>query len=121
MRALLALILMTAAAHAETSFLTTHDDLPLVAGFEEAMDRSVAFATPEGRLSIAVAAGRGDAPGVRAFYAAALPALGWSGADSSDRYARGRDRLTLSFAQAPDGRLEVTYTIFSRPASQAVD
>lgn len=121
MRALFALFLFAAPAYAETLFLTSPDDLPLAAGFAEVVDRGVSFATPEGRLAIAVAAGRGEAPDVRAFYAACLPALGWSGGENGDRYARGREHLKLSFTQSSDGRLEVTYTILSRPASQAVD
>jgi hypothetical protein len=121
MRVLIALFLLATAAFAETVFLRDMEDLPLAPSFTEIGPRAVAFATPEGRLGVAVATGEGEEAAIIGFYAASLPQLGWSAGEKPNSFVRGRDRLTLSFARASDGALEVTYTLLSRPASQAVD
>lgn len=115
--------LASAVAHSEPRFLQTLDDIPLAPGLQERAAAGFDFATPEGRISEVEAAGAGDEDAVRAYYRAALPALGWALAEDQARmeFIRGRDRLQVSFGQGSDGSLEVRYRVISRPASMALD
>lgn len=73
--ALLAPLLLAAAAHGE-GFLAEVEDLPLAPGLVEQPGGTL-FETPSGRIVEATATGRVDPAQVRAFYAGALPDLGW--------------------------------------------
>ncbi|MEP4377946.1 MAG: hypothetical protein ABJ215_05490 [Alphaproteobacteria bacterium] len=91
------------------SYLADVDDLPLAPGLIEDMDAGVAFDKPEGRIVQAVASGRVDPAGVRAFYAETLPALGWQpGADGT--WARGAEVLRVN-VETKDGGAVVRYAI----------
>ncbi len=82
----------------EARFFETLYDVPVMPGMAELPDRSLVFDKPEGRFAQAGAAGKSvSEQGIRAFYAASLPQLGWkpSGADS---YVREGEKLVLSVA-----------------------
>lgn len=109
-----------APAHAETRFLAAFDDVPLAPGLIERADAAFAFATSEGRIAETSAAGQGGEDAARAWYAEALPALGWARQDDLT-FVRGRERLTLAFATGSDGALTVRFRLIARPASLALD
>jgi len=119
----LALLALAAPVRAETHFLAAFDDVPLAPGLTERADAAFTFTTPEGRIEEAAASGAAEEGAVRAYYRAALPALGWAleddGADMA--FARGRERLTLAFARGSDEVLRVRYRVIARPASLALD
>jgi hypothetical protein len=124
LRALILFLALATPADAETRFLAAFDDVPLAPALEEQGDAAFAFGTPQGRIADALAVGAADEAGVRAWYAAALPALGWSmEADSpaAMAFVRGRERLTLSFSRGSDGALAVRYRMVAHPASLALD
>lgn len=80
----------------DTRFFETLYDVPVMPGLAEMPDRALVFDKPEGRFAQAGAAGKGvTEAGIRAFYAASLPQLGWklTGADS---YVREGEKLVLS-------------------------
>jgi len=111
-------------AQAETRFLAAFDDVPLAPGLSERADAAFAFASGEGRIAETSAAGQGGEAAVRAWYAEALPALGWARQNPSEddlTFVRGRERLTLAFATGPDGALTVRFRLVARPASLALD
>ncbi len=54
------------------------EDLPLMAGLDEVAEAGMVFDKPAGRIVEAFAVGQVEARAVRAFYAAALPQLGWT-------------------------------------------
>lgn len=124
-RALVAIALLAAApAHAETRFLAAFDDIPLAPGLAEVANSAFAFAAAEGRIAESTATGReADLPAVRAWYAQALPALGWAlQSDAGDLvFARGRERLTVTLARGSDGAATVRFRLVARPASLALD
>ena len=112
-----------ASAHADTRFLAAFEDVPLAPGLTERADAAFAFAAPEGRIAETAAGGAAEEGTVRAYYRAALPALGWAvESDAAEIvFVRGRERLTLTFAQGSDGALSVRYRVIARPASLALD
>lgn len=59
-------------------FLGGVEDLPLMAGLSEVPEARMVFDKPQGRIIEAFAVGQVEADAVRAFYAAALPQLGWT-------------------------------------------
>ena len=125
--ALVAVLASVTSAHADTRFLAAFDDIPLAPGLTERAAAAFAFAAPEGRIAETAAAGGAEEGSVRAYYRAALPALGWAlETDAATPYGqmgfvRGRERLTLAFARGSDGALTVRYRIVARPASLALD
>jgi len=121
---LLALVALAAPAEAQTRYLTGADDVPLPQGFAE-RGADVAFAGEGGRLLEARASGPGAAEAVRAFYAAALPPLGWSQAPSlaagdALSFRRGRERLTIEIAPA-GANLDLAFRLAATPAQFDAD
>lgn len=110
MSALLVLAAPVAPAAAQGPvYLADVDDLPLAPGLTEVPDARVAFDKPGGRIVQAVASGRTDPAGVRAFYAETLPALGWQpGAEQT--WTRGTETLRVN-VEAGDGVVVVRFAI----------
>ncbi|MDX2233211.1 MAG: hypothetical protein NW200_01820 [Hyphomonadaceae bacterium] len=118
------LVAWLAPAGAQTRFLSMFDDVPLPPPLAERADASFSFPAGAGHIAETAAAGPADEGAVRAYYDAALPALGWS-QEVDDAgglaFVRGRERLTLAFARGSDGGLVVRYRIVARTASLALD
>lgn len=119
-----AVLLAPARAGAETQFLAAFADVPLAPGLAEQGTAAFAFTGQEGRIAETVASGRGQsARRARDYYLEALPALGWALQPASGDlvFLRGRERLTLAFADGSDGALTVHFRLVVRPASLALD
>lgn len=81
---------------ADARFFETLYDVPVMPGMAELPDRSLVFDKPEGRFAQAGAAGeKVTEEGIKAFYKASLPQLGWAPA-GADSYIREGEKLTLS-------------------------
>lgn len=122
--ALLALTLLAGPALAETRYLLGADDVPLPPSFAEQAGAAVSFSGEGGRLLETRARGAGGADDVRAFYAEALPPLGWSQAPSAEdeplAFRRGRERLTIAIG--PEGeRLDLAFRLTATPAQFDAD
>lgn len=100
-----------AAGQSEGGFVAGVEDLPLMPGLREVTEAGVVFPSPAGRIVEALAVGPAAPEEVRAFYAAALPQLGWKALDTW-RYERegevlkievggGGDTITVRFAISP--------------------
>jgi hypothetical protein len=110
---MLALLVLTApvapAAAQAPAYLADINDMPLAPGLIEDADARVAFDKPEGRIVQAMAGGRVDPTGVRAFYAETLPALGWQfGAEQT--WTRGTETLRVN-VETRDGGIVVRFAI----------
>jgi hypothetical protein len=116
--AFIAAMVWAAPALAETAYFTQVEDLPIAPGLVETPDRFEFSDTNAGfRVLGASARGAAMAEEARAFYNAALPALGWalsvgSGGENETVYLRGREQLSLSFHQRAD-ELEVEVLLYS--------
>ena len=112
-RLIAALFLLVAAFPPVTalsvSFFTAIEDMPVAPGLTEKADSGVTFDTPGGRIVSVEALGNVRIPAVRAFYAKALPPLGWV-SYGTDAYRRDGERLTLRFA-AGNGHLTVLFRV----------
>ena len=95
------LVLGHAAAWAEDArFFSMLNDVPLMGGLYELPKDGVSFDKPEGRIVETAAASETiNSNEIRAFYASALPQLGWA-ATGPDAYARGGEKLTLRLESA---------------------
>lgn len=114
---LMAALMFAAPAYAETAYFAQIEDLPIPSGLNETADRTE-FSNGEVRIIGSSASGRAHAEQVRAYYQAALPALGWaislgSGGENETTYLRGREQLSLSFHQRGD-ELLLEVLLFSR-------
>lgn len=99
----------------ETSprFFEMLNDVPLMPGLEEILDRSMVFDKPEGRIVESVAAGEeGDLKGIRDFYSQTLPQLGWREI-SQDIYIREDEQLRMTLKQE-NGAGVVTFQLEPR-------
>jgi len=107
---LLALFLLCPAlAVAGESFLAEIEDVPLAPGLTEPPNSGMVFDSPSGRIVEASAAGEAAPDQIRAFYAQALPQLGWTVA--GDQLYR-RDNETLKIALDRRGKvLTVRFTL----------
>lgn len=85
----------TESARAE-GFITGLGDIPLMDGLGEVAGGGMVFDTPAGRIAEAYAAGNVSRDAVLAFYAAALPQLGWS-PEGAAAYRREGELLRLEF------------------------
>ena len=94
-------------------FLSVMEEMPLMSGLEEVTDVAVTFDSPSGRIIQAFAAGSLQADEVRAFYAAALPQLGWA-RQANGEYRRDAEILRLEVSVASDGGAGAHYML--RPA-----
>jgi hypothetical protein len=96
--AILAVLLLSApplqsSAAAASAFLNELEDLPLPPGLTE-MPGGVLFDSPTGRIVEASAQGETGAEAVLAFYAQALPELGWQKVGPS-AYRRDNELLKI--------------------------
>lgn len=107
--AVLCTLALVGPLHAEDGrFLSVIDDLPLMAGLDEAGD-GVQFATPQGRIAEVTARGRVSRAQVLKFYADTLPQLGWS-RTGDGRFAREGETLALVFDES-GGALSVRFSV----------
>ncbi len=75
---LLALFVYARAAMAQDPvFLSALEDVPLMAGLEEATEETVNFNTPSGRIVETYAVGTVTKASVFSYYKESLPSLGW--------------------------------------------
>ncbi len=113
-RLLLASLLLASPGALGADYLADLPDLPLMAGLVERAEGRLVFDKPEGRIVDVRASGRVAPDEVRAFYASALPALGWH-SGPNDVWRREGERLTITvrrrgavteirFSLAPEGR-----------------
>ena len=101
--------IMSPGAVAAAPFLTAIEDMPVAPGLAEKAESGVSFDTPGGRIVSVEAQGNASIAAVRAFYAKALPPLGWV-SDGADAYRRDDERLTLRFT-AGNGSLTVQFRV----------
>ena len=94
-------------------FLSVMEEMPLMSGLVEVTDVAVTFEGPSGRIIHAFAAGSPQVDEVRAFYAAALPQLGWA-RQANGEYRRDAEILRLEVSVASDGGTGAQYML--RPA-----
>ena len=104
-------------AWAETAYFQQVEDLPVAPGLAEYAERTE-YSNADLRIVGASASGRADAEHVRAYYSAALPALGWAislggGGENETVYLRGREQLSLRFFQDGD-QLRLNVLLFVR-------
>lgn len=117
---LLAALTWTASAAAETRFLTEADDIPLPPALTEIAGGFV-FASTEGRIVEERAEGAMPEADLRAYYEAALPALGWARAPGDAlMFQRGREKLVIE-TRATAAGLEARFRITAGRASMALD
>jgi len=95
-------------------YLSGVDDLPLMAGLEEAPDQGVIFDTPDGRIVEAYASGPVDAGRVREFYQTSLPQLGWS-QTGPGQYVREGEQLTLEILNSDPTSTAVRFQLKPKP------
>ena len=69
--------------------------MPIADGVVALPEQTLSYDKPEGRITrVTGALETVDATGVKAYYASALPALGWT-QNATDRYSRGGENLRL--------------------------
>jgi hypothetical protein len=94
---------------AERAFLAAVEDLPLAPGLVETPEAGLVFDTPAGRIVEAHAEGAVPASEVEAFYAEALPELGWR---RRGPWRFGREDEVLVLEVSPTGRgIAVRFTL----------
>lgn len=89
-----ALVMMSAVAAAETRYLESLPEVPVMSGLHGVPERGMRFDKPGGRIARAVARGEAEASEVRRFYRRTLPQLGWRRI-RRDTYARAGEVLRL--------------------------
>ncbi len=110
-------VLVARPAAADTyTYLSAVDDLPLMAGLEEALDQGVVFDAPQGRIVQAYASGPLSRAEVGNFYAATLPQLGWR-ADGPLRFSREGEQLTLEITETGAKSVTVLFILTPLPKS----
>jgi len=107
-----ALALANAPALAQ-QFVPGTEDLPLMNDLATVAGTDIVFDKPEGRIVESTARGKVSKEGVRSFYAATLPQLGWKEAAGPDSWTRESEVLHLDFA-GRDGDLWVTFNLLPR-------
>lgn len=98
----------------DTKFLSGTEDLPLMAGLQEAPGETVAFDTPGGRLFEAKAVGAVKVQAVEAFYDETLPQLGWT-VVGPRQYLREGEYLHIEFSDEGEGELGVRFSLSPAP------
>ncbi len=86
---------MLAGSAAAAGFVTGTEDVPLMDGLVEAAEGGMAFDTPTGRVIEVLAAGALAPAAIAAFYAEALPQLGWRPGKGLT-FEREGERLTIT-------------------------
>ncbi len=112
-RALLLLPLALAAPARAAEFVAGTEDVPLMPGLAPVGDAPLVFDKPEGRIVEAQARGKLARAGVRDFYGATLPQLGWR-ASGANAWRREGEVLRLDF-RGHDGDLTVGFTLSPQP------
>src|ERR1700731_4821251 len=97
------------AAPKATGFVAGTEDIPLMPGLETEESSLVVFDKPEGRIVEVEARGKVTRAAVEKFYAASLPALGWT-ADGKQAWRRDDEGLRLAF-KGRDGDLRVGFSL----------
>lgn len=103
------LLLSIPAFAANTAYSFVIEDLPLMTGMIEQPEDAVTFDKPGGRIVETTALTQSNPAEVRAFYAAALPPLGWKPAGAS-KFLRDKEELTLDI-DAKSGKTAVRFTL----------
>ena len=123
MRCLLFLLVLTVLVVAPASliaqqgsrFLSVMDEMPLMPGLEEVKDASVIFDGPSGRIIEAFVVGSVPVDAIWAFYAAALPQLGWT-RQANGEYRRDAEILRIEVGPALAGAKGADARFVLRPA-----
>ncbi len=110
------LLARPAAAGGGGAYLSAVDDLPLMAGLNEALDHGVVFDAPQGRIVQAYASGPVSRAEVVSFYAATLPQLGWRPAGPL-RFVREGEQLALEITAVGPASVTVLFIITPLPKS----
>ena len=100
---------------AGTAYLGGLEDVPLAPGLTEDAGATVVFDKPGGRIVEAFARGPVALQEAMAFYAAALPQLGWIAtgdvtAPGTLSFRREQELLAIEFTRRPSG-LEVRFSV----------
>ena len=96
-------------------FLSVMEEMPLMPGLVEVLDAAVIFDGPSGRIIEAFVAGSVQVDAIRAFYAAALPQLGWI-RQANGEYRRDAEILRVEVGPAPAGAKGADARFVLRPA-----
>ena len=110
--AAMVLIIGTAvpAQSTQAQFFSVIEDLPLMPGLAEDTGAAMAFDSAAGRIVEARATGAIGASLVEAFYAKALPQLGWE-KQTDGGYVRGDERLGLEIIPATGNTVTVNFQV----------
>ena len=95
LRLILCFVLWLGVAHAETLQQKWIGDVPMMAGFEVETGLGFAFDSVDGRIVMIYTSGDVASSMVAAYYAQALPPLGWEAAGALV-WRRGAERLTIT-------------------------
>lgn len=109
---LLALWLVAAPAQSADRFVSVIADLPLMPALVETPGSAVVFSKAVGRIVTVSASGEVAKDTVLAYYARALPQLGWL-AGPDDGWEREGERLRLGFRDGA-GKLIVQFSLAPR-------
>ena len=93
-------------------FLAGTEDIPLMPGLRNEANTLVVFDKPQGRIVEVEARGKVTRDAVEKFYAASLPALGWT-ADGKLAWQRDGEGLRLDI-KGGDGALRVGFSLAPR-------
>ncbi len=98
----LVIFLASAAARAETAYLTALPDVPLMAQMQEIRDSDVVFDKAQGRIvEETVKASKLTPQQIVNFYQATLPALGWK-TINPQRFSRNGEQLIVNLDKLKD-------------------
>ena len=92
------------------AFLSIAEDVPLMPGLTEIPDTATVFDKPSGRIASTEAKGAVSAAGVRQFYAATLPQLGWQFV-SPTSFRREAELLQLTTSGRDNAALTVRFEL----------
>jgi hypothetical protein len=98
------------------AYLSAVDDMPLMAGLNEALNQGVVFDAPQGRIVQAYASGPVSRAEVENFYAATLPQLGWR-QDGPMRFVREGEQLALEITETGTASVTVLFILTPLPKS----
>lgn len=101
------------AAAADGAFLPGLGDVPVMPGLSPVKDGSLVFDKPGGRIAEAIVRGVASRSQVEAFYADALPPLGWRRA-AAGRFTRETEELRMEFLAGPAGATTVRFILIPR-------
>ena len=103
------LLLVAGVSGAAQRYLADVVDLPLMPGLWEVPEAGMVFDKPSGRIVEAEARGPESPAAVRAYYADALPPLGWR-AEGGDIYRRDGEVLQIEIS-GREGAVAVRFSI----------